>query len=69
MKSNSGKVFAKSTKTTVETVKGIESLHLSFEIKCGKEVLENYVRETGKILTALKLEKVKTLSIKFELLD
>jgi hypothetical protein len=69
MKTNSGKIFAKSTKTTIERAGKIESLHLSFEIKCEKAALENYVRETGKILTTLKLEKVKTLSFKFELLD
>ncbi|MGI8668708.1 MAG: hypothetical protein ACR2J3_02545 [Aridibacter sp.] len=69
MKSKASKLLSKSTKKTVEVGGAVKSIHLSFEIKCEKEFFEHYIRESAQVLTALKLEKVKTLSIKFELLD
>ncbi len=66
---NNTKLFSKSTQRTVKVGSSVESIHLSFEIKCEKEDFEHYIRESAKILTELKLEKVKTFSMSFELLD
>ncbi len=69
MKNNGLKLLSKSTKKTVEVGGAVKSIHLSFEIKCEKELFEHYIRESAKILTGVNLEKVKFFSIKFELLD
>jgi hypothetical protein len=69
MKRKGLKLFSQSTKKTVEVGGAVKSIHLSFEIKCEKDLFEHYVRESAKILTGVNLEKVKSFSIKFELLD
>lgn len=69
MKKNTLKLLSKATKKTVEVGGVVKSIHLSFEVKCEKDRFEHYIRESAKILTELKLEKVKTFSINFELLD
>jgi len=69
MKRNKLKLLSKSTKKTVEVGGAVKSIHLSFEIKCEKDLFSHYVRESANILTAVNLEKVKSFSISFELLD
>ena len=69
MKSKNRRLDSTAVKKTVITNKGIEGIHLSFEIKCEKENFESYIRQSAKLLTDCDLEKVKTFSIRFELLD
>jgi hypothetical protein len=69
MKRNNIKLFAESTKKTVIKKGSIESIHLSLVVKCEKQAFEHYIRESAKLLTNVKLDKVKNFSISFEILD
>ncbi len=69
MKIKGNKLYAKADKRTVITNKAIERIDLSFEIKCEKADFESYVRKAAQTLTECDLTNVKTLSIRFELLD
>ncbi len=69
MKRKNLKLFAQAKEKTVINKGTIESIHLSFEVKCEKESFEHYIRESAKILTAVNLDKVKTFSISFEICD
>ncbi len=68
MKSKNRRLDSTAVKKTVITNKGIEGIHLSFEIKCEKEDFESYVRRSAELLESYDLENVKTFSIRFELL-
>ncbi len=69
MKSKSRTLYYKAEKKTVITGKGIQDIHLSFELKCEKEDFESYIRQSAKLLNSCELKNVKTFSIHFELLD
>ena len=68
-KMKSKNLYAKAVKKTVFTNKGVKGIDLSFEIRCNKEDFVSSIRQSAKLLTACDLEKVKTFSIRFELLD
>ena len=68
-KSENRTLYSKAEKKTVITKKGIEEIHLSFELECKKKNFESYIRRSAELLETYDLEKVKTFSIHFKLLD
>ncbi len=69
MKSKNHKLYCKAEKQTVITNKGIKAVHLSVVVECEKDNFESYIRRSAELLESCDLEKVKTFSIRFELLD
>lgn len=59
----------KAVRKTVFTNKGIKGIDLLLEIKCSKEDFESSIRQSANLLAVCDLEKVKSFSIRFELLD